>query len=164
MISNVLMVCHGNLCRSPMAAALLQQRSDGLRVGSAGLAAEVGQPAAKEAVAALAEVGIDIRAHRAVQLTRQLANDADLILTMTAAQTRSLHSLYPVMRGRIFPLREFDDTDIDDPMGMPLAEFRTCRAALQTGIDHWVRRLTDLNGPAGGRARSEALCVDGGVQ
>lgn len=164
MISNVLMVCHGNLCRSPMAAALLQQRVEGLRVGSAGLAAEVGQPAATEAVAVLSEMGIDIQAHRATQLTRQIANDAELILTMTAAQTRSLQSLYPLMRGRIFSIRGFDDTDIDDPMGMPISAFRACREALTDGIDYWVRRLKSLNEPAGDRVYPEAVCVGGGAQ
>jgi protein-tyrosine phosphatase len=164
MISNVLMVCHGNLCRSPMAAALLQQRVEGLRVGSAGLAAEVGQPAATEAVAVLSEMGIDIQAHRATQLTRQIANDAELILTMTAAQTRSLQSLYPLMRGRIFSIRGFDDTDIDDPMGMPISAFRACREALTDGIDYWVRRLKSLNEPTGDRVYPEAVCVGGGAQ
>lgn len=164
MISNVLMVCHGNLCRSPMAAALLQQRVEGLRVGSAGLAAEVGQPAATEAVAVLSEMGIDIQAHRATQLTRQIANDAELILTMTAAQTRSLQSLYPLMRGRIFSIRGFDDADIDDPMGMPISAFRACREALTDGIDYWVRRLKSLNEPAGDRVYPEAVCVGGGAQ
>ncbi|MFM0502658.1 arsenate reductase/protein-tyrosine-phosphatase family protein [Paraburkholderia caffeinilytica] len=164
MISNVLMVCHGNLCRSPMAAALLQQRVEGLRVGSAGLAAEVGQPAATEAVAVLSEMGIDIQAHRATQLTRQLANDAELILTMTAAQTRSLQSLYPLMRGRIFSIRGFDDADIDDPMGMPISAFRACREALTHGIDYWVRRLKNLNAPSGERMVPDAVCVDGGAQ
>jgi len=147
-----------------MAAALLQRRIEGVQVRSAGLAAEVGQPAATEAVAALAEVRIDIRAHRATQLTRQLADDAELILTMTAAQTRSLQSLYPLMRGRIFSLRGFDDLDIDDPMGAPLSAFRTCREALTAGIDHWVGRLKDLNAPARERAHCRPLHVGGGAQ
>ncbi|WP_408321154.1 arsenate reductase/protein-tyrosine-phosphatase family protein [Paraburkholderia nemoris] len=164
MISNVLMVCHGNLCRSPMAAALLQQRVEGLRVCSAGLAAEVGQPAATEAVAVLSEMGIDIQAHRATQLTQQLANDAELILTMTAAQTRSLQSLYPLMRGRIFSIRGFDDADIDDPMGLPISAFRVCLEALKDGIDYWARRLKNLNESAVERAHTEALCVGGGAQ
>lgn len=164
MISNVLTVCHGNLCRSPMAAAMLKNRDETLRVRSAGLAAEVGQPAASEALAALMEIGIDIRSHRATQLTRELANQADLILTMTSGQSRSLQLLYPTMRGRIFTLCCFDDIDIEDPFGLPLAAFRTCREALKSGVDYWVRRLKDLNEPTGGRAPSDAVCQRGGVQ
>lgn len=164
MISSVLTVCHGNLCRSPMAAALLQRRLDGVRVRSAGLAAEVGQPAEAGAIAALAEIGIDIGAHRATQLTRELANNAQLILTMTAAQKRSLESLYPLMRGRIFAIRGFDDTDIDDPMGLPILAFRTCREAVAVGVDYWVGRLVKLGGQSSDRAGSDAACIGGGGQ
>ena len=123
-----------------------------------------GQPAATEAVAVLAEVGIDIRAHRAVQLTRELANNAELILTMTAAQKRSLESLYPPMRGRIFSIRSFDGADIDDPMGLPISAFRTCRDVLIDGVDHWVRQLTKLAEQSGDRVRSCAVGIGGGEQ
>lgn len=164
MILNVLAVCQGNVCRSPMAAALLQHRVEGLHVRSAGLAAEVGEPAATGAVAALSEIGIDIRAHRATQLTRQLANDAELILTMTVAHTRSLHSIYPLLRGRIFSIHNFDDTDIDDPFGLPVSAFRTCRDALIDGIDYWAMRLKKTGEPTADRAYSKAVCVSGGGQ
>ncbi|MDR6407095.1 arsenate reductase/protein-tyrosine-phosphatase family protein [Paraburkholderia terricola] len=146
MISNVLTVCHGNLCRSPVAAALLRHRTEGLHVHSAGLSAVVGQPAATDAVAVLSEIGIDIRGHRATQMTLRLANDADLILTMTAGQKQSLESLYPLMRGRVFSICDFDNADIEDPMGLSISAFRRCREALIVGIDHWVARLDRLNG------------------
>jgi protein-tyrosine phosphatase len=154
MISNVLMVCHGNLCRSPMAAALLQQRVARLRVRSAGLAAEVGQPAAAEAIVVLSEIGIDIGAHRAVQLTRPLAREAELILTMTAAQAGRLQAAYPSLCGRIFAIRGFDNADIDDPIGMPLATFRACRDILRDGVEHWARRLEGLDGRPGDGAQA----------
>ncbi|CAB3810319.1 low molecular weight phosphotyrosine protein phosphatase [Paraburkholderia fynbosensis] len=167
MISNVITVCHGNLCRSPMAAAMLRQRAEGLHVRSAGLAAVVGQPPEAEAIAAMSEIGIDIRTHRATQLTRQLADDAELILTMTSAQTRSLESLYPPMRGRIFSIRGFDDVDIDDPIGLPLSRFRQCRDVLTRGIDYWVRRLgnlNDLQDRSHERAVSREISIAGGEQ
>lgn len=83
---------------------------------------------------------------------------------MTAAQTRNLQSLYPLMRGRIFSIRGFDDTDIDDPMGMPISAFRACREALTDGIDYWVRRLKNLHASTGDRMVPEAACVGGGAQ
>lgn len=150
-----------------MAAAMLRQRAEGLHVRSAGLAAVVGQPPEAEAIAAMSEIGIDIRTHRATQLTRQLADDAELILTMTSAQTRSLESLYPPMRGRIFSIRGFDDVDIDDPIGLPLSRFRQCRDVLTRGIDYWVRRLGDLNdlqGRSHERAVSREISFAGGEQ
>ncbi|MFT4068082.1 low molecular weight phosphotyrosine protein phosphatase [Paraburkholderia sp.] len=167
MISKVLTVCHGNLCRSPMAAAMLRQRVHGLQIRSAGLTAVVGEPAEAEAIAAMSEIGIDIHAHRATQLTRQLADDADLILTMTSAQARSLEALYPPMRGRVFAIRGFDDVDIDDPIGLPLSEFRQCRDALARGIDYWAGRLANQRVPHGwadGHVSSGAVSFAGGEQ
>jgi protein-tyrosine phosphatase len=147
-----------------MAAALLQQRVASLRVRSAGLAAELGQPAAAGSIAVLSEIGIDIRAHRAVQLTRQLASQSELILTMTAAQAGHLEALYPSLRGRIFAIRGFDDVDIDDPIGMPVRAFRACRDTLADGVEHWARRLESLHLRAGERAHPGARHVHGGAR
>ncbi|MFL9941310.1 arsenate reductase/protein-tyrosine-phosphatase family protein [Paraburkholderia graminis] len=164
MISNVLTVCQGNVCRSPMAAALLQQKIEGVHVHSCGLAAMVGQPAASNAVAVLSEVGVDMREHRARQLTWQLASRADLILTMTARQKQTIESLFPVMCGRIFPVRGFDHMDIDDPMGLSLSAFRQCRESLTVGIDYWVERLGKFNVRSADRHRDDAARVEGVAQ
>src|SRR6266542_2985353 len=75
MFENVLIVCVGNICRSPMAEGLLRARFVGhrrARIESAGLAALEGRPADPIAVELLAERGIDISAHRARQLTPEL--------------------------------------------------------------------------------------------
>lgn len=112
----------------------------------------------------LDEIGIDVRAHRATQLTRELANEAELILTMTMAQRRSLQSLYPLMRGRIFSIRSFDDADIDDPMGLSISAFRTCREALIDGVDYWVRQLAKLAEQAGDRVGAGATGIQRGEQ
>jgi protein-tyrosine phosphatase len=77
-IGKVLFVCVGNICRSPMAAALLAHRfsvrgGGAASVESAGVAALVGRPADSLAVDLLRERGIDLSAHRARQLTPELA-------------------------------------------------------------------------------------------
>jgi protein-tyrosine phosphatase len=145
MISNVLTICHANLCRSPMAAALLQYRMNGMQVRSAGVAAEEGRPPVAEAVTVLAELDIDIGSHRSMLVTRQLASEADLILVMNAEQQHHLEALYPFTRGKVFLIRNFDGADIEDPVGMTLDDFRFCRQALVTGIDDWVQRLGNVS-------------------
>ncbi|MET5021226.1 low molecular weight phosphotyrosine protein phosphatase, partial [Burkholderia pseudomallei] len=65
MIESNLIVCAGNLCRSPMAAALFAAAQPGRAVTSAGLTARVGLPAAPLAQAVLRERGVDLSAHRA---------------------------------------------------------------------------------------------------
>ncbi|MFZ5641332.1 MAG: low molecular weight protein arginine phosphatase, partial [Bacillota bacterium] len=86
---NILFVCTGNTCRSIMAEALARQWAEtfapdrGLNFISAGLAAWPDQPASHQAVETLRETGVDITLHRARQVSAELVQKADLILTMT---------------------------------------------------------------------------------
>ncbi|MFS9669038.1 protein tyrosine phosphatase, partial [Klebsiella pneumoniae] len=65
----ILVVCVGNICRSPIGEALLQQQHPNLTVKSAGLSALVGEGADDKAIQVMDEWNIDIRSHRAQQLT-----------------------------------------------------------------------------------------------
>src|SRR5436189_6303067 len=86
MIENVLFVCTGNICRSPLAASLLeralQERGIEVTVASAGTGAWDGAPASEGAYLVGLERGLDLSGHRARLLTREIVEDADLILTM----------------------------------------------------------------------------------
>src|SRR5690349_11718390 len=85
---NVLFVCTGNTCRSPMAEALAREELERrgwhhVRLASAGTAADFGQPASGNAVSVLARKGIDLDRHSSQPLTRALVEWADLILAMS---------------------------------------------------------------------------------
>jgi protein arginine phosphatase len=85
---HLLFVCTGNTCRSPLAMALAQRalRERGwtrVEVRSAGVAAYPGGPASQGSIRAAERHGIDLRPHRAVQLTRDLVAWSDLVLTMS---------------------------------------------------------------------------------
>lgn len=82
---DVLVVCTGNICRSPLIAALLAHAVPGLRVASAGTHAVVGAPAAALTEAVLAERGLSAGGHTARQLTAGMVRDARLVLTATRA-------------------------------------------------------------------------------
>ncbi|PFH19518.1 MULTISPECIES: low molecular weight protein-tyrosine-phosphatase [Burkholderia] len=141
MISRVLFVCSGNVCRSPMAAGLFASLLPGVAVTSAGLDAPVGHPAAPEAVAVLRSHGIDLSGHLAVRLSDAMCRAADLILVMTAAQRRELETRHPFARGKVFLVREFDRVDVFDPVGESRARFDACYALLATGLTDWVAHL-----------------------
>ncbi len=144
MISRVLVVCIGNICRSPMAEGLLRQALPGVQTSSAGLAAMLGHGADPNAVRVMADAGIDITAHRARMLTDAVARDADLILVMDDKQKQRVAKEYPYTRGRVFRLAESAKRDIPDPYRQSPEMFDAVFALVQTGVDDWVKRINSI--------------------
>lgn len=108
-MGTVLFVCTGNTCRSSMAAALAKAMLKGeqVEVLSAGTSAEDGFPASTEAIRVMAEEGIDLHGHRTRRLSREMAEKADLILTMTLLQKEQVLRLVPEAQGKVFTLKEY---------------------------------------------------------
>ncbi|HXF73528.1 MAG TPA: low molecular weight protein arginine phosphatase [Actinomycetota bacterium] len=108
----ILVVCTGNICRSPMAAGFLRralERRFGAaapEVRSAGTVVRAGEPASVGAVFAAAELGVDLSAHRAVPLTPGLVRGADVILAMAAEHREAVARLVPDAEGATFTLKE----------------------------------------------------------
>lgn len=108
---NILFVCTGNTCRSPMAEALLKSRTDEYQVESAGIYAGEGERANKHTIAVLKEKNIPI-VHKSQGITEQKLHWADLILTMTTSHKQSLILQHPNFQEKYFTLKEYvDDTD-----------------------------------------------------
>lgn len=147
MIRSILMVCIGNICRSPMAAGLLASRLADLDIRSAGLDALVGMPADPLARIAMSRRGVDIEGHRATQLDSGLCAGADIIMVMDAQQKRFIESTYHVTRGRVFRLGEFQNCEIFDPYGGAEADFERCLEFIAAGVDGWVNRITAMRMP-----------------
>jgi protein-tyrosine phosphatase len=108
-VLTVLLVCTGNICRSPAAQLLLAARlgpASGIRVSSAGLAARSGAPVAAPVVRLLRERGVDAGDVTARRLTPELVRAADLVLTMTAEQRAAVVTRVPAAVRRTFTLRE----------------------------------------------------------
>lgn len=106
----VLVVCTGNISRSPMTQLLLESWSDpraGLVVSSAGTHALVGEPMDRGAASAMGQLGIDPSRHRARQLEPQMAAEADLILTAERAHLEIVLAQVPTALRRAFTIKEF---------------------------------------------------------
>lgn len=102
----VLTVCVGNICRSPVAALLLQHDLDGLvQASSAGTRAVVGAPVHPEMAARLQAAGIPAETH-AEQLTEAMVRSADLVLTMTRPLRSEVVATVPAAVRRTFTLPE----------------------------------------------------------
>lgn len=141
MFESVVVVCTGNVCRSPMAAALLAMRAAGhkLAVGSAGVAALVGHAPPPAAVELMAERGVDISGHRGTQLSDALARQYDLLLVMELAQQRWIEAQWPVLRGRVY--RWGGDEDVLDPFGQSREVFVQSLSQIESGVEVWAKRL-----------------------
>jgi L-threonylcarbamoyladenylate synthase len=141
-----LFICTGNTCRSPLAegffrkmlADRLKCREDeladhGYMVLSAGISAELGQPAAPESIEVAARHGVDLRAHESQPVTQRLLEQADQIFTMTRGHRESILGLYPHLGDRVELLAR-DESDIPDPIGMGEEEYEQCRVAIDRSL------------------------------
>ncbi|HEY5665620.1 MAG TPA: low molecular weight protein-tyrosine-phosphatase [Gammaproteobacteria bacterium] len=144
MIRHILVVCVGNICRSPMAEALLRRAlrgQDGITVESAGLGALVGHPASEHSVDLMAELGEDITSHRARQIHPDMVRAADLVLVMEAGHKRAIDDADPTARGKVYRLGEWQDRDIDDPYRQPRAAYEEALEGIEAGVASWAERI-----------------------
>jgi protein-tyrosine phosphatase len=143
MFAKILVVCVGNICRSPMGEYLLRSGTAGagVTVASAGLGALVGHGADPLALEVMAEHGIDIGAHRAQQLTSQLVKEHELILVMELWQQREIERLYPFARGRVHLLGKWGGVEIADPYRQPKTVFVEAFEKIERACDEWCRKL-----------------------
>lgn len=143
-MTSILVICEGNICRSPMAQGLLAAALPAMQVRSAGLGALVGSPADGTAVQLMRERGIDISAHRATQINRAMCLESDIVLVMDPEQRTRVESLYPQARGRVFRIGEYTKRDIPDPYRQPEQAFRAALSLIDEGAQEWLRRIHKL--------------------
>jgi protein-tyrosine phosphatase len=138
----LLVVCVGNICRSPMAQAVLaRDLGAAWSVASAGLGALVGEPAAPEAVQALEAKGLSVEGHRARQLSADMVREAELVLVMEQFQKNELEKAHPWARGRVFLLGHWDGIEIADPYRKPREVFDATLELIERGVRGWRGRL-----------------------
>jgi protein-tyrosine phosphatase len=144
-MKRILTLCMGNICRSPLAEALLARELPQHTVWSAGLSALVGQPADPLSVQVAAANGLDIRAHRAQQVTSFICQQVELIMVMELSQKSQLEQQFPMVRGKVFSLGQYGQFDIADPYQEPIDAFETAYAAIAQGVADWVPRIRQLS-------------------
>ena len=138
---NILVVCVGNICRSPMAEALLKQRFPEKTIDSAGVGALAGHPADPAALEIMAKQQLDITKHVAKQLDEKLAKTADIIFTMSDGQTKWIEERWPFCRGKTFKLGHWMNKDIADPYKHEMSVFETAYQDIVDSLEQWADKV-----------------------
>ncbi len=145
MFKNIMTVCVGNVCRSPMAEYLLQKKIKkhgmDICVSSAGLGALVGHGADEYTIEVMKEHNIDGVAHRARQLDSEMVKQSELILVMEHWQQKEIENLYPYARGRVHLLGKWAETEISDPYKKPKEAFVHAYEKINKACDEWCDKL-----------------------
>ncbi|MGO2673024.1 low molecular weight protein-tyrosine-phosphatase [Psychrobacter celer] len=139
---HILVVCVGNICRSPIAAALLKAQYPDKHIDSAGVSAVVGSRVDAKAQAVMSVYNIDMSEHVAKQINESLITKADLILTMSTGQTKWLEERWPHCRGKTFRIGHWLDKDIADPYQHEQAVFEATRQDIVDSLSQWTERLS----------------------
>ena len=139
---NILVVCVGNICRSPMAEALFKQRYPNKNINSAGVGALVGHPADPAALEIMNDQQIDITKHVAKQIDESLAKKADIIFTMSDGQTKWIEERWPFCRGKTFKLGHWKDKDIADPYKHEKSAFQTAYQDIVDSLEQWSEKIS----------------------
>ena len=140
-IKNLLVICVGNICRSPMAEYLLKQEYPELNIESAGISGLIGHAADQKAILCMQRLGIDMQPHIAKKLNAELIKKADLILVMSQNQQKHIEQTWPFAKGKTFRLGHWQGKNVADPYRHDQSVFdETCQLIQQYAAD-WKKHI-----------------------
>lgn len=140
-INHILVVCIGNICRSPMAEYFLKQQYPHLQIESAGIAGVVGHAADEKASLCMQRFEIDMSAHIAKKLNTELIKKADLILVMSQNQQKHIEQTWPFAKGKTFRLGHWQGKNIPDPYQHDQAFFDETSLLIQACVADWTKHI-----------------------
>jgi len=163
-LKNVLFVCTGNTCRSPLAEVLfrdlVKERSD-YCVVSAGVTAFSGQPASRHSITLAKERGLDLTKHQSKAVTIDLVEAATHIFAMSRSHLAALFTDFPEAEEKLYLVSEFtaDDAlrgkDVADPYGGALADYRETLEHLQTMLPSLLAYIEQTSKAEAGRGSTQ---------
>ena len=142
MFERILVICDGNICRSPTVAAMLKQHKPALTISSAGLVGLEGQDMESTARAVAEQNGLVCGEHVARKLTSEMCRDSDLILVMERRQKERLSQKFPEASGKAFLLTHWNGkNDIPDPYKRGRDAFERIYPMMEAATRAWTDKL-----------------------
>lgn len=143
MINSILVVCVGNICRSPTGERLLKAALPDKKVVSAGLGALVGKAADGTASSVADEHGVSLEGHVAQQLTSDMCQEYDLILVMEKKHVNSVSRINPSVHGKTMLFGHWlNQLEIADPYKKSRDAFEAVYGTLENAAQKWVNALS----------------------
>lgn len=145
MFANILVVCTGNVCRSPMAEVVLKDRlGEEFLISSAGTGALKGQDMEPLAIKLLTENELEPGKHVARQVNTEMLSKADLILVMDSKNKSMLAGKYPAMMGKIQFFGKWEsDKEVPDPYRQQKPAFEHVYKLIEQFAEQWTQKLKD---------------------
>ena len=142
MFDRILVVCDGNICRSPTAAAILASHLPDRDVSSAGLIGLIDQDMDAMAREVASSHGVNCPPHRGRRLDKAMCREADLILVMERRQRDEVMKLFPGSSGKVFLLSHWcGGDDIPDPYRRDRTTFEHVYESMNRAVAAWIPRL-----------------------
>ncbi|MDX6914039.1 protein tyrosine phosphatase [Pectobacterium carotovorum] len=143
MFDSILVVCVGNICRSPTGERLLKQALPEKKIVSAGLGALVGKPADAMATEVANRHNLSLEGHQAQQLTSALCRQFDLILVMEKEHIDGVCRIAPEVRGKTMLFgRWSEQQEIADPYRKSREAFEFVYLQLEQSAQKWAQALS----------------------
>jgi len=136
-IKNILVVCVGNICRSPMAEYFLKADYPNLHIESAGISGLIGHPDDEKAILCMHQLNIDMGAHVAKKLNAEHLKNADLVLVMSHNQQKHVEQTWPFAKGKVFRLGHWQNKNVPDPYQHDQTFFDQTCLLIQQCVTDW---------------------------
>ncbi|WP_273858895.1 arsenate reductase/protein-tyrosine-phosphatase family protein [Photobacterium sp. GSS17] len=142
MFEKILVVCVGNICRSPSGEYLLKSLLPHKQIASAGVGALVGKPADAKAVEVALEHGVNMEGHSARQLTAEMCCEYDLILVMEKGHVEAVTRIAPEARGKTMLFGQWiGQKNIPDPYRQSREAFEHAYALIDEAANAWAKKV-----------------------
>ncbi|WP_181941439.1 arsenate reductase/protein-tyrosine-phosphatase family protein [Klebsiella pneumoniae] len=142
MFNSILVLCTGNICRSPIAERILRDFFPEKEIDSAGLGALVGKPADASAINVAEKNGISLQGHKGRQFTAEMGRRYQLILVMERMHLEQVSNIAPELRGKTMSLGHWNgNKDIPDPYKKSDEAFDSVYKLIEQSCKCWISKI-----------------------